>query len=777
MIGCDLLSALIVALMASSAVPVWALLALLFLLGLISPVAGGMRNRLLVVVLPAEAFIAGRSLFRIVAQSAQVVGNAAGGLLIALTSPRGALLLDCVSFLGSALVVRAATRARAPLGGEAGEMNILRDSLAGASAVLSDPRIRRVLLLGWLVPTCAVAPEALAAPYVAHLGLSEGAAGWWLAAIPTGMLVGELVAIWFVPPAWRLRLIGVLAASTFVPLLAFAVEPGLALALPLLVVSGLCGAWILGQDALILEVTPERLLGRVFSVNQAGLISLQGLGFALAGALGEVVEPHVAIVIAAVTGLALVAALAPGHPRSGRPGWRRGDHCSRATLSRGLRRPERPHSMFLRRTPIVLALVAALAAPLAASADTTFTFTGHGYGHGVGMGQYGAQGYALQGWTHQQILAHYYQGTTLGTSPVTQVRVLLQEKLTQAAAGAPGGLTAADEGGSATLPIAGPSVVTVRKDASGFSLVDATGAVLASGWTGPVSLTATGGGPVTLSGAGLNGVRDGRYRGRLRVLAGADGLAVVNVVTLESYLLGVVASEMPSDWKPEALEAQAIAARTYAVATRKPASSPYDLYPDQRSQVYRGLAGEGAPSSAAVDATAGQVVLYQGQPIVTYFSSSSGGRTAAVQESLPGVDPEPYLVSVDDPFDTISPYHDWTLSLDDRDLSQKAVYPGLITGVQINAYPSGRVNTVTFNGSAGPLVLSASLVRKRLGLRSTWFTVDAGGARRENRCDRAALARRARPRAAHGQRATWCGDPAGRWEPQLARHRHASRGR
>ena len=321
MIGCDLLSAAIVALMASSAVPVWALLALLFVLGLISPVAGGMRNRLLVVVLPGGAFIAGRSLFRIVAQSAQVVGNAAGGLLIALTSPRGALLIDCVSFLLSALVVRAATRARSPLGGEAGEMNVLRDSLAGASAVLSDPRIRRVLLLGWLVPTCAVAPEALAAPYVAHLGLSEGAAGWWLAAIPTGMLVGELVAIWFVPPAWRLRLIGVLAAATFVPLLAFAVEPGLAVALPLLFVSGLCGAWILGQDALILEVTPERLLGRVFSVNQAGLISLQGLGFALAGALAEVVPPHVAIVIAAVTGLGIVAALAPGiRAPSGRGG-------------------------------------------------------------------------------------------------------------------------------------------------------------------------------------------------------------------------------------------------------------------------------------------------------------------------------------------------------------------------------------------------------------------------------------------------------------------------
>lgn len=382
--------------------------------------------------------------------------------------------------------------------------------------------------------------------------------------------------------------------------------------------------------------------------------------------------------------------------------------------------------MFPRRTHLVLALVAALAAPVSVSADTTFTFTGHGYGHGVGMGQYGAQGYAQHGWTHQQILAHYYQGTTLGPSGVAQVRVLLEEKLTQAAAGAPGGVTAADEGGSATLDVAGPAVVTVRKDASGFSLVDATGAVLASGWTGPVSLTATGGGPVTLAGAGLNGVREGRYRGALRVLGATDGLMVVNVVSLENYLRGVVASEMPSSWLPEALETQAIAARTYAVATRKPASTPFDLYPDERSQVYRGLAAEATSSSAAIDATAGQVVLYQGQPIVTYFSSSTGGRSASVQESLPGVDPEPYLVSVDDPYDTLSPYHDWTLTLSDRDLSQKAVYPGLVSGLQIDAFASGRVNTVTLDGSAGPLVLSASLVRKRLGLRSTWFTATPG---------------------------------------------------
>ncbi len=175
--------------------------------------------------------------------------------------------------------------------------------------------------------------------------------------------------------------------------------------------------------------------------------------------------------------------------------------------------------MHLRRTHLVLALVAALAMPAMASADATFTFTGHGYGHGVGMGQYGAQGYALQGWTHEQILAHYYQGTTLGPTTFTQVRVLLQDGIAQVAASAPAGITAADEGGTATLAIPGAGAVAVRKDADGFTLLDAAGAVLAHGWVGPVSLAATDGGPVTLAGAALNGLADGRYRGRLRVLA------------------------------------------------------------------------------------------------------------------------------------------------------------------------------------------------------------------------------------------------------------------
>ena len=325
MVSCDLLSAGVVALMAVSSVPVPVLLALIFILGLISPVASGIRNALLVLVLPAGSFVAGRSLFRIVAQSAQVVGNGVGGLLIAFASPRGALLVDCASFGGSALVVRLATRGRAALGDAAPRGNLLRDSLAGMSAVLGNPRVRRVLLLGWLIPVCSVAPESLAAPYVAHLGLSGSAVGLWLAAIPAGTIAGELLGIWFVPPAWRRRLVAGLAALEFVPLLVFGFEPGLAFAIALLVASGLCSVWLLGLDALILEVTPEPLLGRVFTVNQAGLVGLQGFGFAAAGALGEVVSPHVAIVVAAVAGLAVVARLGPGLGGPPAPGQPRSD--------------------------------------------------------------------------------------------------------------------------------------------------------------------------------------------------------------------------------------------------------------------------------------------------------------------------------------------------------------------------------------------------------------------------------------------------------------------
>ena len=131
---------------------------------------------------------------------------------------------------------------------------------------------------------------------------------------------------------------------------------------------------------------------------------------------------------------------------------------------------------------------------------------------------------------------------------------------------------------------------------------------------------------------------------------------MVNVVALEAYLRGVVATEMPKDWPLEALKAQAVAARSYALA-RVLKGKPFDLYADWRSQVYGGIPAEAPRATEAVQATARQVLLYDGKVATTFFFSSSGGRTATGAEVF-GVD-VPYLVSVDDHWDERSPHHAW----------------------------------------------------------------------------------------------------------------------
>ena len=130
----------------------------------------------------------------------------------------------------------------------------------------------------------------------------------------------------------------------------------------------------------------------------------------------------------------------------------------------------------------------------------------------------------------------------------------------------------------------------------------------------------------------------------------------MNVVALESYLQGVVAGEMPYSWPAEALKAQAVAARSYALASLVK-GKPFDLYSDVRSQVYLGVAGEKPSTTKAVTDTTGQVVLYGGKVATTYYFSTSGGKTASAADVF-GFS-VPYLVSRPDPWDKISPYHRW----------------------------------------------------------------------------------------------------------------------
>jgi hypothetical protein len=313
MVACDVASAVLIALTTVPGIPVAGLLGLLLLASLLSPISGGARAGLIAEILPPPAFVAGRSLFRIVAQSAQVVGNAAGGLLVVAISARGALAVDAASFVLSAIVVRLGTPAR-PARTPDRATSLTRDSLRGIRTVLAQARLRSILLLGWAVAACSSAPEALAAPYVAGIGASPGLVGVWLMALPAGVIAGELVGIWVLSARWQRRLVGPLAGAVSLPLLAFAAHPGLPLALALLLVSGAGGVFFLGLDRALYEATDPALRARALTVSSTGLMTVQGLGFVAFGALGELVPAHVAIAVAGGIGLAAVVCLRPRTP-------------------------------------------------------------------------------------------------------------------------------------------------------------------------------------------------------------------------------------------------------------------------------------------------------------------------------------------------------------------------------------------------------------------------------------------------------------------------------
>ena len=313
MVSCNLTSATLVIAMSLGGTPVAAVLLLAFLLGLIEPVFAGTRAASLPDILPGAAYVPGRSLMRLVIQGAQMGGFALGGLLLTVFSPATMLHVNAACFLFSALILRFGTRERRPLVDETApaKPSLLRDSVSGISAVWRLPAVRRVLLLGWAVPAFGVMPEAMAVPYTARLGAGAVGAGLLLTAIPLGTVAGEILCNWLVPPEWQQRLIAPLAAVVFTPMLLFVFRPPLAASFGILVLCGLGFAIQLGQDRLMLAVVPEGLRARTLSIQMAGLMTWQGLGFAIAGAAALVIPPAIVIVVAGVCGLISVAVTVP----------------------------------------------------------------------------------------------------------------------------------------------------------------------------------------------------------------------------------------------------------------------------------------------------------------------------------------------------------------------------------------------------------------------------------------------------------------------------------
>ena len=360
-------------------------------------------------------------------------------------------------------------------------------------------------------------------------------------------------------------------------------------------------------------------------------------------------------------------------------------------------------------------------------ASGTFTLHGHGYGHGHGMSQYGAYGAARQGLDYRRIMRFYYPGTQWGTAR-GWVRVLVTADTTSDVVVSPAhGLRVRDRGTGALYHL--PVIDGVRR----WRLnVDGTRTVigyLTGRWHryrpgGRKALAGDGqfraDGPLTL----WTPYGSRTYRGALRAASPAPGSSsrdTVNVLGLDTYLQGVIASEMPASWSREAVKAQAVAARTYAAWSRAQNAGRYwQICDTSACQVYGGAGTEDARSNAAVAATDHQVLTYGGSPAFTQFSSSSGGWTSAGSR--------PYLVAKADPYDDFAgnPLHDWTLRLSASRIA--GAYPSIgrlkrlhVTRRDGHGQWRGRVVTVVLDGTEHDVSLSGDAFRSRFGLRSSWF--------------------------------------------------------
>jgi SpoIID/LytB domain protein len=420
--------------------------------------------------------------------------------------------------------------------------------------------------------------------------------------------------------------------------------------------------------------------------------------------------------------------------------------------------PDRPHAS-RRRIAIASVLLCVFAsgligaAPPAVAADgpspgptplgSTVTFYGRGYGHGVGMSQHGARGRALAGQTADEILDHYYQGTTPGSIALDakiRVRVLRDFK---ASATKPLVLYARRtawtiDGVTGTFPKDARIEVrpTLRTTAAGttatwrLKVFAPTGALLLDKATSHFRMRGVSAGSI-LQVKSKGTTRD-KYRGVLRaVLSKTSRKAnVVNELTLERYLRGVVPAEMPSTWPTEALRAQAIAARSYAARRLRPGVSWYDVADDTSSQVYLGYKAEKASTTAVITATAG-VVRKSGSSIAnTLFHSTAGGATEHNENvfvSSSGgtvAGPVSYLRGVSDrrddgsSYDAGAPYATWATATYARSTlstwfaADARTNVGSLTALDLtHRGVSGRLISVTLIGSKGSKTVSGAVFR------------------------------------------------------------------
>jgi stage II sporulation protein D len=333
-----------------------------------------------------------------------------------------------------------------------------------------------------------------------------------------------------------------------------------------------------------------------------------------------------------------------------------------------------------------------------------FLLDGRGWGHGVGMSQWGAEGFARHRFGYQQILAHYYRHTTLETVQPRPVRVLLLRNRVGIRIGSAAPFLVVDARGR-KLHLPARSVVIDRRFRVAHQHLH------------PPLRFRPGAQPLQVEFAG--------YRGEVVVERGADGrLMAVNELPLDRYLRGVVPREVPTGWHRATYEAQAVAARSYTLATLHPGKN-FDLFSDSRSQAYGGVRAERSQTNLAIGSTAGQVLTWRGKVVPGFYFSTSGGRTSSVHDAWPRARQVPYLVSVADPYDYLSPHHVWPTTVLTADRIGTVLGLSGVRDAVVVHNSSGRASAVRVLAVGGWRRFPGLLVRTKFDLGSTDFDLRA----------------------------------------------------
>lgn len=309
MVGVDLCRAVLVAVMALPAAPLWVVCVLLVIVQLIGAPATAARGALLPAVLGEDRYPAGQALLQTVSQAAMVLGFAGGGALVATVGTSGVLLADTGTFLFSALVVWWLVRSRpVPVSdGPVVRRTWWSDLSRGTGLVWSDARLRALVLFA-CVSGIYIVGEALAVPYAEALGGGAVLVGFLFAAYAAGAAAGMLVVA-RLPLPTRLRLLAPLAVASCVPLVVCLADPHLVLVVVLFVASGAGSAYqIIASTSFVLAVPDERR-GQALGLAVTAMKVAQGLGVTIAGLAAEVLAPHEVVGIAGVLGVAAVLAV------------------------------------------------------------------------------------------------------------------------------------------------------------------------------------------------------------------------------------------------------------------------------------------------------------------------------------------------------------------------------------------------------------------------------------------------------------------------------------